>query len=68
VEVKYRSTGRQGEAVEAVGKTKQQIISRVAAYYLLKRVHSLEIPCRFDVIAIDGDLIRWIPDAFAYCP
>ena len=26
-----------------------------------------EVPCRFDVVAIDGDEIQWIRNAFDYC-
>ena len=64
VEVKYRHTKDQGWAVEAVNKNKQQKILRVAQYYLITNVHSVDVPCRFDVLAIDGEEITWYQDAF----
>lgn len=67
VEVKYRSTRSQGMAVDAVGKEKQRAISKVAAYYLLTHCKSMDVPCRFDVVGIEGEEIRWIPNAFDYC-
>lgn len=68
VEVKYRSTKRQGTAVDAVGKEKQRVISKIAAYYLLTHCKNMDVPCRFDVVGIEGGEIHWIPNAFEYCP
>ncbi len=68
IEVKYRLSKRNGYAAEAVNHKKQQIISRVANFYLLRHFQSQEIPCRFDVIAFDGEEIRWYRNAFEYCP
>ncbi len=63
-EVKYRSTNACGVGEEHVDKRKQQVIGRVAAYYLLKTGRS-ESFCRFDVVAIDGEgNIDHIPAAF----
>ncbi len=64
VEVKYRQTKEQGWAVEAVDRRKQQRIMRVAQWYLVSTVHSVDVPCRFDVVAVDGTEIRWYKDAF----
>ncbi len=64
VEVKYRSTRHQGYAVSAVDRKKQQRIARAARYYLLKAVGRDDIPCRFDVIGIEGTSIQWIQNAF----
>ena len=64
VEVKYRTGFQQGYAVSAVNRNKQWRISRVANYFLMKEVHSCEIPCRFDVVGIDGNKIHWIRNAF----
>ena len=63
-EVKYRSTHHQGYAVSAVGKKKQNKIYQVARDYLLKVVKRDDIPCRFDVIGIEGTDIQWIKNAF----
>lgn len=67
VEVKYRKGNISGNAAEAVTKMKQRRICRVAVYYLSTRCHSLELPCRFDVIGIDGEQLCWIPNAFDFC-
>lgn len=67
VEVKYRQKASCGQAVYAVSSKKQQIISRVAAFYLLKNRLSDDTPCRFDVIAIDGNKLQLYKNAFDYC-
>ena len=67
VEVKYRRNASHGYAVEAVLYKKQQNISRVAAFYLLRHGLSEDTPCRFDVIAIDGENIQHYENAFEYC-
>ncbi len=67
VEVKYRTTCRQGSAFMAVDKKKQHRVSRVAAYYLLEHGYSEWYPCRFDVVAIDGSEISLVRNAFEYC-
>ncbi|MGN0319553.1 MAG: YraN family protein [Lachnospira sp.] len=64
VEVKYRSTSRYGNASEAVGIRKQQTIRNVAGFYLTTRYKRTDIPCRFDVIAINADSITHIQNAF----
>ena len=64
VEVKFREREGQGDAIEAVGKRKQEKIVRVALFYLVRRGFTLDTPCRFDVIGIDGTKIHWIRHAF----
>jgi putative endonuclease len=64
VEVKYRATGGSGRAADAVDYRKQQKIIRVAQYYLISHGFSEWTPCRFDVIAIDGERITLYRDAF----
>lgn len=66
VEVKYRSDEKSGDALEAVGYYKQKNISKVAKYYLMTHYHSIDLACRFDVVAINGDRIKWIKNAFEY--
>ncbi len=66
VEVKYRHTGERGWASAAVDWRKQKAVSRTAEFYLLKQGYGLDTPCRFDVVAIDGDRIEWIQNAFDY--
>lgn len=61
-EVKYRKDDRFGTAVEAVDLKKQQTIKKCASYYLAYR--NIKSFIRFDVIAIDGEKINWIKNAF----
>lgn len=62
-EVKYRSDGRKGSPLEAVGPGKQKKIFRCAMFYLAER-HLENIPCRFDVIGIEGAEVTYIKNAF----
>ena len=64
VEVKYRRDEKQGNPAEAVDLRKQQHIRHAAEYYLYKNRVSDAMPCRFDVVAILGDRITLIRDAF----
>lgn len=64
VEVKYRAKGEKGNALEAVDIRKQKTISVVAAYYLMRECQDMDIPCRFDVVGIDGDEIHHVKNAF----
>lgn len=66
IEVKYRSSDRYGMPEEAVGPGKQRRISRAALYYLYSHRLSESTPVRFDVAAIYGKQIRYIPNAFEY--
>lgn len=52
-EVKYRADGRKGNPLEAVDARKQNVIFRCAMYYLAEH-HLEDVPCRFDVIGIQG--------------
>lgn len=67
VEVKYRYSGKNGMASAAVDWRKQKAISRTAQFYLIRHGYGEDIPCRFDVVAIDGNHIEWIQNAFDYC-
>lgn len=64
VEVKVRATGECGTAAEAVTARKQRRLASMALDYLA-RTAAREIPCRFDVVAIDGEALTVIRDAFA---
>lgn len=65
-EVKYRINGWRGNPLEAVDAGKQYKIYRCAQYYMTER-HLGEIPCRFDVIGIEGGRVTLIKDAFGGC-
>ncbi len=66
VEVKYRSNRYQGTPLEAVDIRKQRKISKVAAYYCLKYGYGESMPCRFDVVGIQGSEYILIKNAFEY--
>jgi putative endonuclease len=51
-----------GGAAASVTLAKQRRIVRAAQHYLM-RLPQLP-PCRFDVVAIDGDSLQWIRAAF----
>ena len=62
VEVRQRSAGGHGGAAASVSTAKQRRLVLAARYYLLRFV--VLPPCRFDVLAIDGEHIEWLPAAF----
>lgn len=64
-EVKYRSGTATGHPLEAVGLKKQKVISKCAAYYLVTE-HLGDVPCRFDVVGIEGNKITLVKNAFEY--
>ena len=67
VEVKYRQTTSYANAKAALSWAQQQRLRKTAHHYL-KTKRQQHWPCRFDVIAIDGDFrqpqIDWIQNAF----
>lgn len=64
VEVKYRADGRAGEPEDAVTPAKRRTILQVARFYLYCHRLPETTKCRFDVVAIKGEEIRVIKDAF----
>ena len=62
VEVRARAGAGHGGAAASVLASKQRRIVRAAQHYLM----ALPVlpPCRFDVVAIDGDTLQWLPGAF----
>ena len=65
-EVKYRHNANMGHPEEAVGYAKQRQICRVADYYRYVRGHSSQMSVRYDVIAIEGEQMRWVKNAFPH--
>lgn len=61
-EVRARASRAHGGAAASVGATKRSRIVRAASHYLM-RFTQLP-PCRFDVVAIDGDELSWLRGAF----
>lgn len=62
VEVKARKTAGHGGAAASVSATKQRSVVFAAHCYLRSCVSPP--PCRFDVVAIEGDHIAWLQAAF----
>lgn len=68
-EVKFRSSADCGFPEEAVTGAKQRTICRVAEWYLYTHGQILlQAPrgVRYDVVAILGNQIRWIQNAFEH--
>lgn len=66
VEVKYRSGDSMGTALGAVDYRKQRRICRVADYYRVLHKIGSQRMIRYDVVAIQGDKIQWIQNAFPH--
>lgn len=66
-EVKYRSTGDYGDALEAVDHRKQLQISKVTMHYMNQFRYPPDTQVRFDVIGVTGNGITHIENAFLYC-
>ena len=64
VEVRARTAGLAlyGGAAASVGVAKQRRLVFAATHWLMRRTPTP--PCRFDVVAIDGDRLEWIRGAF----
>jgi len=70
VEVRYRRHIDYGGAVASVDRRKQRKLRRAAAHYLTSNPALAQRPCRFDVIAAQGNANSatihwtWVRDAF----
>lgn len=62
IEVRQRADGDHGGAAASVTRGKQRRCILGAKFYLQQL--SVWPPCRFDVVAIDGDALTWLPAAF----
>ncbi|MCC7006659.1 MAG: YraN family protein [Ottowia sp.] len=62
VEVRARAHTQFGGAAASIGSIKQQRLIFAAEHYLLH--FSVCAPCRFDVVAFDGNLLSWYRNAF----
>jgi putative endonuclease len=62
VEVRARADARHGGAAASVGAAKQRRIVFAAQHYLMRL--PTPPPCRFDVVAFDGDEVHWLQAAF----
>ncbi len=64
VEVRARSQPAFGRPEETVDWRKRQRLTRAARAFLAAHPAHGVRACRFDVVAVDPDGLRWIPDAF----
>ncbi|MGV2870511.1 YraN family protein [Colwellia sp. E150_009] len=69
VEVKFRKNNHFGGAIAAVSQAKQNKIKHCVAFFLHQaNLNEYNTPCRFDVIALEGDInnpqITWLKNAF----
>jgi len=62
VEVRERRRNDYGGAAASVGAVKQRRLVLAARHYLLRSGD--RAPCRFDVVAIEGDAVQWLRAAF----
>lgn len=65
VEVRKRSRSDFGGAAASVDAFKQIKLVRAARAFLASQVRGATPPCRFDVVAIEGEQVQWIRDAFS---
>ena len=61
VEVRQRADRRHGGAAASITPHKIRSLIRAAQVYLQRL--PLVPPCRFDVVAIDGEQLEWLRDA-----
>ena len=62
--VEVRSRARRGDAAASIDARKRGKIRRAAQLYLSGRFGDRWPPCRFDVVAVEGSRITWLPSAF----
>lgn len=67
IEIKYRSSNKYGDPLEAVDYRKQKRISKIAMYHYIQYGAKCNKQCRFDVIGINEQgIIRHVENAFYY--
>ena len=62
VEVRARGRASHGGAAASIGVTKQRRVIFAAQHFL--RAFASPPPCRFDVVAIEGECLDWLRAAF----
>ena len=63
-EIRYRKNKHYGGAAFSVDTKKQKKLIASAQHYLQSHKQWQSKPCRFDVVALEGDDINWIKNAF----
>ena len=64
IEVKYRENNKYGDALEAINYKKQQKLFKCANIYIMANKLVENLNYRFDVVAIKGENIELINNAF----
>lgn len=68
IEVRHRQRSHYGLSEETITYGKQKKIKKTALFYLHQKQLFEKIACRFDVLALSGEIdnpsINWIPSAF----
>jgi putative endonuclease len=64
VEVRYRRSRAFGGALGSITAKKRQRIISAAQVWLRAHPRDAHRPCRFDVVAFDGDDVEWLRAAF----
>ena len=71
IEVRYRRNPRFGDGAASVGPAKREKLTRAAQGFLQAHPRLASLPCRFDVIAFEGDADAaasdWQRAAFEAC-
>ena len=62
VEVRVRADARFGGAAASIGAAKRQRLVFAARHFLAR--FAAPPPCRFDVVAVDGEQVEWLRAAF----
>ena len=69
VEVRFRKASRFGGALHSINRHKKTCVVRCASLFLQQNPQWSHHPCRFDVIAYDGNAAttdpRWVQAAFS---
>lgn len=67
IEVKYRSSMKNGHPLEAVTYNKQKQICKISLFFMNQnKISPDNTPIRYDVIGVLGDEITHIENAFEY--
>ena len=64
VEVRSRRAGSLVGPLESIDAAKQRRTIRAARAWLMRHPQAANLPARFDVVALDGDTLDWLPNAF----
>jgi len=66
IEVRYRHSADFGSAAESVDRHKQARLVACARHYLQAHPRYAQLPCRFDVVSVNGSdgSLDWIRNAF----